>query len=66
MNTWEPASGGVVSFPSGRLIRGRGLRHPPPSGPGPDFGVYLLGAAPPLVEWEQRWVRWPDFWLPDQ
>ena len=64
MNTWETGAAGVVSFPSGRLIRGRGLRHPAPSGPDPDFGVYLLGAAPPLVEWEQRWVRWPDFWLP--
>jgi protein-tyrosine phosphatase len=26
--------------------------------------VYLLGEAPPPVEWESRWLRWPDFWLP--
>jgi protein-tyrosine phosphatase len=26
--------------------------------------VYLLGKQPPEVEWESRWVRWPDFRLP--
>lgn len=30
----------------------------------PDFALYLLGREPPPVDWEARWVRWPDFWLP--
>ena len=64
MATWEPAAAGVVRFPSGRLIRGRALRRPLQAGPSPEFAVYLLGTAPPRFEWEQRWVRWPDFWLP--
>lgn len=64
MNTWDPQGAGVVRFPSGRLIRGRGLRRPLPPGPDPDFAVYLLGRRPAHVGWEQRWVRWPDFWLP--
>jgi len=24
----------------------------------------LLGREPPPVDWEARWLRWPDFWLP--
>ena len=35
-----------------------------PSGHPPQFGVYLLGAAPPEFGWTGRWIRWPDFWLP--
>jgi hypothetical protein len=61
---WNPAGAGVLRLPSGRLVRGRGLRQPPPPGPTPTFGVYLLGTTPPAVAWESRWVRWPDFWLP--
>lgn len=61
---WEPDTPGVLALPSGRLIRGRGLRRPLPSGPEPTFGVYLLGRQPEPVAWESRWVRWPDFWLP--
>lgn len=61
---WEPGGPGVVQLPSGRLVRGRGLRHPMPSGHPPTFGVYLLGGAPPEFGWETRWVRWPDFRLP--
>jgi hypothetical protein len=53
-----------MRLPSGRLVRGRGLRRPMPSGHPPVFGVYLLGAAPPEFGWESRWVRWPDFRLP--
>lgn len=26
--------------------------------------MYLLGKQPPVVEWDARWVRWPDFRLP--
>ena len=61
---WDANGAGVVRLPSGRLVRGRGLRHPPPAGPPPTFGVYLLGTRPPAVPWESRWLRWPDFWLP--
>ncbi len=61
---WDPAGVGVVRLPSGRSVRGRGLRHALPEGPAPAFAVYLLGAPPPPVPWESRWLRWPDFWLP--
>ncbi|MFI6786836.1 protein-tyrosine phosphatase family protein [Nonomuraea sp. NPDC050383] len=64
IDLWDPAAAGVLRLPSGRLVRGRGLRHPLPEGPVPAFGVYLLGKRPPAVGWEARWVRWPDFWLP--
>ncbi|MWA10999.1 phosphatase domain-containing protein [Streptomyces sp. BA2] len=62
--TWESTAPGVLRLPSGRLIRGRGLRRPLPDGPAPDFALYLLGKEPPAVEWESRWLRWPDFRLP--
>ena len=61
--TWDPAQG-VLRLPSGRLVRGRGLRRPLPPGPLPSFALYLLGSEPPAVEWEYRWLRWPDFRLP--
>jgi hypothetical protein len=54
----------VVRLPSGRLVRGRGLRRPLPGGPVPELAVHLLGRRPPAVPWESRWVRWPDFLLP--
>jgi hypothetical protein len=63
-DTWKPDAAGVLQLPSGRRIRGRGLRNPLPPGPLPSFGLYLLGRRPPAVQWESRWVRWPDFWLP--
>ncbi|MEU0524706.1 phosphatase domain-containing protein [Streptomyces niveus] len=62
--TWEPTAAGVLRLPSGRLVRGRGLRHPLPAGPTPDFALHLLGKEPPAVDWAARWVRWPDFRLP--
>ncbi|MFE3264119.1 protein-tyrosine phosphatase family protein [Streptomyces sp. NPDC059215] len=62
--TWE-AGKGVLRLPSGRLIRGRGLRHPIPDGPVPAYAVYLLGTPPPRTPWEARWLRWPDFRLPN-
>ena len=61
---WDSDSRGVLRFPSGRLLRGRALRRQLPPGPAPDFAVYLLGARPTPVEWEARWVLWPDFRLP--
>lgn len=60
---WEAGAAGVLRLPSGRLVRGRGLRYPLPAGDLPDFGLYLLGRAPE-VAWDSRWVRWPEFWLP--
>jgi hypothetical protein len=62
--TWAATETGVLRLPSGRLIRGRGLRHPMPSGHPPTFGVYLLGGEPPEFGWPRRWIRWPDFRLP--
>ena len=62
--TWEPTALGVLRLPSGRLVRGRGLRDPLPAGPTPTFALYLLGHEPPPVPWEARWLRWPDFRLP--
>ncbi|WP_327729769.1 protein phosphatase [Streptomyces sp. NBC_00487] len=61
---WDPADAGVLRLPSGRLVRGRGLRRPLPDGPVPTYAVYLLGKEPPEVPWESRWLRWPDFRLP--
>ncbi|MGN9789923.1 protein-tyrosine phosphatase family protein [Streptomyces sp. OZ13] len=53
-----------MRLPSGRLVRGRGLRRPLPDGARPEFGVYLLGRRPPTTDWEASWIRWPDFRLP--
>jgi hypothetical protein len=61
---WDPAGAGVLRLPSGRLVRGRSLRQPLPSGPRPTFAVYLLGTTPPAVAWESRLLRWHDLWLP--
>ena len=62
---WDERDTGVLRLPSGRLIRGRGLRRPlPTDGPVPTYGVYLLGSPPPQVPWSARWLRWPDFRLP--
>ncbi|MQA33796.1 protein-tyrosine phosphatase family protein [Modestobacter roseus] len=64
MDPWDDSEPGVLVLPSGRRVRGRGLRQTLPAGPEPVFGVYLLGRAPCPVPWETRWVRWPDFRLP--
>lgn len=57
-------SPGVIELPDGRRLRGRGLRHPLPDGPRPDFGLYLVARDPGPWDWEHRWVRWPDFRTP--
>ncbi|MEU8549236.1 protein-tyrosine phosphatase family protein [Streptomyces roseoverticillatus] len=62
--TWKAGDAGILHLPSGRLVRGRGLRRPVPAGPEPAFAVYLLGKRPPEVPWEAAWLRWPDFRLP--
>ena len=64
MEPWPESAPGVLRLPSGRLIRGRGLRRVTPAGLTPQFGLYLQGKPPPGVAWESRWVRWPDWWLP--
>lgn len=64
MEHWDLSAPGVLKLPSGRLVRGRGLRKGLPPDPEPTFGVYLLGKTPPMVGWESRWIRWPDFRLP--
>ena len=60
---WDPGTPGLLVLPSGRAVRGRGVRRPLPAGPEPGLGLYLL-SRPPVVPWESRWVRWPDFRLP--
>ena len=64
MEPWQQSAPGVLRLPSGRLVRGRGLRRALPDGPLPDFALYLQGKPPPPVAWESRWLRWPDWWLP--
>lgn len=64
VNSWDVAADGVMPLPSGRLVRGRGLRNPLPDGPLPDFGLYAQTRQPSSFSWESRWIRWPDFWLP--
>jgi protein-tyrosine phosphatase len=61
---WDAGAAGVLRLPSGRLVRGRGLRDGLPGGAMPTYAVYLLGKQPPEVDWESRWVVWPDFRLP--
>ncbi|KAB1146317.1 protein phosphatase [Streptomyces luteolifulvus] len=62
---WDERDPGVLRLPSGRLVRGRGLRHPlAPGTRQPSYGLYLLRRRPPEVPWESRWLRWPDFRLP--
>ena len=62
--TWDPTAHGVMVLPSGRLLRGRGLRDPLPEDPLPELGIYLLDRRPDPVAWEAKWVAWPDFRLP--
>jgi hypothetical protein len=62
--SWDATAPGILRLPSGRLLRGRGLRRPLREDSLPEFAVYLLGDRPPPVPWDARWVRWPDFRLP--
>ena len=60
---WDPSALGVLTLPTGRLVRGRALSARLP-GPPPEFGLYLGTAEPPPTPWPFRWLRWPDFRLP--
>ena len=62
-SVWDPGTPGLLVLPSGRAVRGRGMGRPLPPVPEPTFGLYVVGRAP-VVPWESRWVRWPDFRLP--
>ena len=61
---WEENAVGVIELPSGRRVRGRGLRRPRPAGQDPTFGLYLLGKPPAAVPWPAEWIEWPDFRTP--
>ncbi|OKJ88285.1 protein phosphatase [Streptomyces sp. CB02400] len=61
MNDGTP---GVVRLPSGRLVRGRGLRNGLPEGQVPTLAVYLTDHRPATQPWESRWIRWRGFRLP--
>lgn len=63
MGQWELGAG-VVEFPNGTRIRGRGLSKPYPNGVNPELGLYLLGREPQPTQWEQIWLPWKDFRLP--
>lgn len=63
-DTWVPGGDGILALPSGRLVRGRGLRGADPDGPDPDFALYLVASELSGVPWEYHWVAWPDFGLP--
>ena len=58
-----PLETGVVEFPNGARVRGRGLRHERPTGV-PTVGVYLLRSQPPASQWTTEWIEWPDFRIP--
>jgi hypothetical protein len=61
---WPTELSGVVTLPSGRLVRGRGLKSGPvDDGDAPDFGLYLT-AHLHRERWPSQWIRWPDFRLP--
>ncbi|GAA4921322.1 protein-tyrosine phosphatase [Stackebrandtia albiflava] len=62
--TWTADTTGLLRFPSGRTIRGRGVMAPMSDGPAPEFGYYMLDAPPTGITWPHVWVPWPDFGLP--
>jgi hypothetical protein len=60
---------GAIRFPDGTWVRGRGLRDPAPTGPVPDFALYLGSVRlrrrhESSLPWPSEWIRWPDFLLP--
>ncbi|TNM64175.1 protein phosphatase [Streptomyces sp. NP160] len=62
---WPVDAPGVVVLPSGRRVRGRGVRAgAPPPGLEPDAAFQCTWQRPRPQRWPVRWVRWPDFGLP--
>jgi rhodanese/phosphatase family protein len=71
----EPLTG-AIALPDGTVVRGRGRREPFPSGPLPDFGLYLghppdarhrgllRRRTPWQPDWPADWIIWPDFRTP--
>lgn len=60
---------GAIRLPDDSWVRGRGLRHPPPGGPRPGFGLYLGSARlrrrhDAALSWPHTWIDWPDFGVP--
>jgi hypothetical protein len=60
---------GALALPDGTLVRGRGRREAFPTGPLPDFGLYLFRPdrprrAPWRPDWPAEWIDWPDFRVP--
>ncbi len=72
----ETALHGAIALPDGTLVRGRGRREPFPSGPLPEYGLYLghppdqqrrtvfRRPAPWRPDWPAEWIEWPDFRTP--
>lgn len=60
--TWVPGAPGILRLPSGRLVRGRAVGDTP--GQPADLTLFLLGAPPPEIDHDSRWIRWRDFGLP--
>ncbi len=63
MTAW-PLAAGVVEFPGGHRVRGRGLRSKGSVELAPDVGFSLLGRQPSAMSWPTVWIDWPDFRLP--
>lgn len=62
---------GAIHLPDGTAVRGRGLRRGLPTGPLPEYGLYLGSPRArrkqaQLAEraWSYDWIDWPDFRLP--
>jgi hypothetical protein len=55
---------GAITLPDGTAVRGRGRRHPLPTGPLPEFGLYLGKPGRWRPEWPAEWIDWPDFRTP--
>jgi hypothetical protein len=58
-----------IELPDGAVLRGRGLRNPMPTGPLPEFGLYLGSSSlrarhDGALTWPHDWLDWPDFRLP--
>jgi protein-tyrosine phosphatase len=62
--SWELGAG-VVQLPDGTRLRGWGRAQVHWPDPDPEWALCLLGERPEEMPCSFRWVRWPDFGLPD-